>query len=347
MNISPTITEVFNFMENIKDFKLTTELKNDKSGYSKWGFAEKNGREYFIKEFLTPIYPTDDTNISLEQMTRKRKICFEFEHEKNKFYSVLSKCNTGNIVTVLEFFRYKTKYYIVTEKIDASPIEPSDIYLLSLKQKILIMKVIIYCIDSLHKHGIVHGDIKPDNILFKKTAAGIYTAKIIDFDSSFIASENPSSEELQGDMVYLAPESFLHMAGGNIIITTKIDIFALGVLFHQYFTGELPIFDKEKYTYAFESVLDGNVLGVSKTIPEKYRRIIESMLDKHPARRPNIEEISSAFNSDERKSIENITGDPGGRRSNLIITMRTKDDRNDGENNSGLKGDLFLKRSKN
>ena len=41
----------------IKGYELRGELKTTNSGFSKWGFAAKNGREYFIKEFIDPVYP--------------------------------------------------------------------------------------------------------------------------------------------------------------------------------------------------------------------------------------------------------------------------------------------------
>ena len=38
-------------MQDINGYKIIGELRNDKSGYAKWGFAYKNGVEVFIKEF--------------------------------------------------------------------------------------------------------------------------------------------------------------------------------------------------------------------------------------------------------------------------------------------------------
>ncbi len=278
-------------MNIINGYELLSELKNDNSGYAKWGFAKKDKKTYFIKEFLTPIYPLDGTVLSKEQIMRKRAICDEFESKKRAFYNVLNECSTGNIVTISDFFRYENKYYITTEKIDAAPLQPNDVASMELEQKLLITKIILHCVNSLHKHNIVHGDIKPDNILFKKTNSGIYTAKLVDFDSSFLISDALKDEELQGDMVYLAPESFLLMAENEMILTAKIDVFALGILFHQYFSGELPGFDKSQYDYVFEAVLDEHPLTISECVPSFFRDTISQMLNIHPARRPTVTDI--------------------------------------------------------
>lgn len=276
-------------MELIKDYSLLGELKNDKSGYSKWGFATKNNVVYFIKQFLSPVYPIDDSALSVEQSQRKRKICDDFENDKLSFYSKLSECDTGNNITVREFFRNKSKYYIVTEKVDSANVDIAEIARFSEEQKYLLAKVLLNNVAALHDRGIVHGDIKHDNVLLKRTETGMYTAKLIDFDSSFFESQHGGGEgedEIQGDMVYLAPETFIYMAEGSCKLTTKIDVFALGILLHLYFSGEFPGFDGENYDYIFEATLDGAPIHLSRNIPEFMRSLIRRMLSKNPEDRP-------------------------------------------------------------
>jgi len=284
-------------MQNINGYILKDDLVNDNAGTAKWGFAKKNGRDFFIKEFLSPVYPLDGTVLSKELILKKRQICDQFQSEKLAFYNVLNKCSTGNVVVIADFFRWESRYYIVTEKVDAAKMEPDQISRLNFKQKVTIAKVIAHCMKSLHQHGIIHGDLKPTNILFKETKSGMYTAKIIDFDSSFLESNPPTDEDLQGDMVYFAPESFLFIAEEEGELTRKIDIFALGIIFHQYFCGELPKFDSSKYDYIFEAVLDGDGVELNKFIPDSVRLIISKMLNVKPAFRPSIEEVFDMFNA--------------------------------------------------
>lgn len=287
---------------NINGYELIGNLQNDKSGYAKWGFARKNGIEVFIKEFLSPVYPVDDSEISKEQIQRKREICASFEKEKRKFYDELGKCLTGNIITVLDFFRSGSRFYIVTEKVDAASIDVKEIAKLKIEQKILISKIVLHNISTLHSHNIVHGDIKPDNILLKKTVKGSYTAKIIDFDSGFLEGSAPQAgDDLQGDMVYLSPEAFMFIANEAGTLTKKIDIFSLGILLHQYFCGEIPEFDKEKYDYLFEAVLDDGEIKISDEIPDYFKSTLLNMLSKHPASRPQASEILQLLQQDVKK----------------------------------------------
>jgi len=329
-------------MANINGYQTIGELKSTNSGYAKWGFARKNGVEVFIKEFLSPVYPVDTTVLSEGQILHKRRICEEFYAEKRAFYDVLNRCSTGNIVTTLDFFRFGSRYYTVTEKVDAVKIDPMEIFRHDLHQKKLIMKIILHCVNSLHVHGIVHGDIKPDNILFKRTKKGMYTAKIIDFDSSFLESSPPKTDEdFQGDLVYLAPESFLFMAeaeGG--VLSTKIDVFALGVLFHQYMSGRLPGYDTSKYDYVFEAVLDGYKLNILDTIPRDVRELITRMLDRYPAKRPTVSEAFEALSGKPLTApevVEKPAGEPVEKTTGVVVktmgssgliksTMKTKPD---------------------
>ena len=48
-------------------------LTTKNAGFSKWGFAVKEGKTYFIKEFLSPVYPVSG-KLSEKQIGRKKKI---------------------------------------------------------------------------------------------------------------------------------------------------------------------------------------------------------------------------------------------------------------------------------
>lgn len=276
---------------NIGDYKLVGELHNDNSGYAKWGFAKKDRDTYFIKEFLSPIFPLDDAPIGPDLRLKKRQICNAFEKEKRSFYDKLSRCNTGNIVTIEDFFRYKSKYYVVTEKVEHDDITPSYVANnFTHEQKMILFKVLLHNFAVLHENGIIHGDIKPSNVLIKKTKLS-YTAKIIDFDSSYFENSPPSFDEIQGDTVYMSPEIFLLISTEEYLITRKTDVFSLGLLLHEFYTGKLPEYDKSKYSYVFEAVLDDDELSFDSSIPSFLRYVIEKMLRKNPSERPNMKEV--------------------------------------------------------
>lgn len=295
--------------DNINGYILIGEFRTDNSGSARWGFAHRDGQEVFIKEFLSPVYPAETSVIPPNIVKSRIKLCENYVASKRKLYDSLNKCNTGNVVGILDFFRFGAKYYIITEKINSISLTIEEISKMPTEQKHLICKIIIYCVKSLHDNHIVHCDIKHDNILFKKTVSGKYVAKLIDFDASFLEDNPPDSDdELHGDMVYYAPESVRYMMKEINHIDTKIDIFALGLLFHQYFTGELPYFDSSLYDYAFEAVLDDCVLVSDESIPLEYAEIINDMLKANPNERPDLNRIFEEFTKIEQNlSFEDKT----------------------------------------
>ena len=285
--------------EKINGYQLNAPLTNVKAGFCKWGFAKKGSKEYFIKEFLKPKYPMDKKLLSPEKFNQMVENCKAFFRKKREFYNILNECETGNIVLIVDFFRHESRYYTVTEKIDVSTTSIEDISKLSIEKKMIIIRVLTHSVRALHEKGIVHSDLKPNNILVKNTSKGYYTVKLIDFDSSFLEKDAPKvGEELTGDMVYFAPEALRHTSGENVKITTKIDVFALGILFHEYFTGHLPEFDNSKNAYISGAILNGDDVKLSNRLPENMRLLIRWMLKKDPYERPNLKEVFNQLKAD-------------------------------------------------
>ncbi|MCU0541801.1 MAG: AAA family ATPase [Oscillatoriaceae cyanobacterium Prado104] len=93
-------------------------------------------------------------------------------------------------------------------------------------------------LDALHHNGIIHKDIKPQNIIINPATGEI---KLIDFSiSSLLPKEtqeikNPNS--LEGTLAYMSPEQTGRMNRG---IDYRTDFYSLGVTFYELLTGELP-----------------------------------------------------------------------------------------------------------
>jgi serine/threonine protein kinase len=275
----------------LKDFVVA-------GGMSKVSFVEKGGKEFFIKEFLSPKYPVEGSPGSVETLRKKRDRCNAFEsHHLKLNRAISSKVSVGgNLVFAVDFFRAGTAYYKITEKIDISSLATNDINRLSLERIKIILKTATHSLKILHDLGIVHGDLKPDNILIKETMTGSFTTKLIDFDNSYFSSKPPAnSDEVVGTPDYYSPElgSYIKSAGDRPRpdLTTKSDIFALGVIFTQYLTGSKPLIGTS-HSYVWEAVQVGNpVLIEGKNITPKIHDLIISMLQLQPSLRPSISEI--------------------------------------------------------
>lgn len=283
-------------MEKLGSYELTGHLTSQNSGYSIWGFGKKNDRDFFIKQFLSPKYPANDTVSSAASIEKRRKKCERFEQKKASLYKMINDNSDGVAVRVEEFFRVESKYYISMRKIDALEWDVEAIAKLTEKEKRYLCFVIAHGIAGLHNGHVVHADLKHDNILFMKSASGYITAKIIDFDSGFLETDPPTDgEEIVGDQVYFSPEACKTFMGESPELTCKMDIFALGILFHQYFTGSLPGYDTTLGNYAGEAVARGGTVSVSDDLPADVHDLLEKMLDADPHNRPSAIEVYAAF----------------------------------------------------
>lgn len=295
--------------ETINGYKI---LKDGvMNGMCSWTFALKGDKEFFIKEFLHPTFPTPDAPGSSKTKEKKKADCDVFEkHQKQIVNTVRSKCSVGgNLIFAIDFFRNGTKYYKVTEKIDVASIPLSEISTLDMKKKVLIMTTVSFSLTILHDVDIVHGDLKPDNILIKKIDSGLkkvdggYTTKLIDFDSSFFNKQPPEiSEEVVGDIAYYSPELLRYIKNDETTkrehLTTKSDIFALGLIFSKYLTNNFPTFDREKYKFISVAANNGTkIMLASDVCPKELEQLINSMLALNPVERPEIKEVHRKLRS--------------------------------------------------
>ena len=63
----------------VHGYRLMEDFRVVGAGLSEWTFAERAGREYFIKRFLSPTYPDDAAPGSAKTKARKRARCAAFE----------------------------------------------------------------------------------------------------------------------------------------------------------------------------------------------------------------------------------------------------------------------------
>ena len=290
-----------NGKEYICQYELLQPFQNQDAGYCRWTSGLKGSRTYFIKECLDPIYPVKSKSTE-ERTQRQRKYCNRIEQEKKKLYMAISTASDGNLVHIEEFFRYGSRYYMTMPMIDGCEV---DLKSLSFDQRLLICKTLAHSILCLHRQHIVHADIKASNVIMHRTNANSIVTKLIDFDCSFFESTPPESEEdLGGDQVYLSPEANEFIQGEDVELTCKMDVFSLGLLIHEYLTGELPYFDQQAYETASEAVLNGEELEISSELPAKYAVMIRQMLHIDPDQRWSMEQVFAQLTTQEPQKKE-------------------------------------------
>ena len=206
---STSATDVLRTGDTVGDYRLLEDFRVVGAGLSEWTFAERDGRTYFIKRFLSPTYADDAAPGSAKTKARKRARCAAFEAHHRGIQAAMAPLTSygGNLIATLDFFRSGAKYYKVTEKVDLAGLDTSDVARLGFPAQLVLLKTVAHSLKILHDLDIVHSDLKPSNVLIKRTELG-YTTKLIDFDGSYVVGKPPPPEEIVGTMnYYLLPRT--------------------------------------------------------------------------------------------------------------------------------------------
>ncbi|WP_369374234.1 Stk1 family PASTA domain-containing Ser/Thr kinase [Promicromonospora sp. Populi] len=105
---------------------------------------------------------------------------------------------------------------------------------LTLRRSFAILDVVLSALAAAHAKGIVHRDIKPENVLLEQ---GTGRPKVADFGLARAVSEvsNTTTGTVLGTVAYLAPET---ISTGHV--DKRADVYAVGILAFELFTGRLP-----------------------------------------------------------------------------------------------------------
>ena len=278
--------------EWIGGYKCMTPMQTVGSGSARWCIASQGLERFFLKEFLSPVYPAqENTDLGARQLQR----CEAFERRKLRLYEAVSCVIGDTLVPVIDFFRCERKYYAVSEAMPDSHITAEDVSGFSEEEKRKLLFDAALCLQRLHTQGVVHADLKPDHLLLLKRPEG-WHLRLIDLDSGFLADDPPKEErEMEGDPAYLAPEAFLRMIGQETNLGPKLDTFAFGAIIHMVWTGQMPSFDHERYGYLYEAALDGGSIILSEELPAQWHATVRRMFCADPNDRPLDAEITALF----------------------------------------------------
>ncbi|WP_306369538.1 serine/threonine protein kinase [Nocardiopsis sp. CC223A] len=282
----------------INGYRITTNATNAGGGKCMWAFAERDGQEYFVKRFLDPKRPKPSAGPPGKRHILSMQACEEFEERHRRIMDALKpeEDGGGNLVFARDFFCEGSTYYKVTERIDTSNLDSP--HTLGAREKAILLKTLGQSLRLLHGIDIVHGDLKPDNVLIQRPTV-FHTAKLIDFDDAYISGSPPPREEVAGDALYVSPEWLSYVKEDEGVgpehLTTASDIFALGLLTHLYLTGALP-----SYTDAHDSpaaaVNAGETPVFDPRLTSGMRTLIGRMCLPDPVARPGAGVFVNALN---------------------------------------------------
>lgn len=198
-----------------------------------------------------------------------------------------------NLAHVYDFRQVEDESYIIMEYIDgfdlAELLERSGA--LPLDICLIIASKVLHGLSHVHAHGMIHRDIKPDNIRISTRGE----VKIMDFGIAYDPSETNLTMPgiLIGSPHYLAPEQIL-----GAKLDQRVDIFAFGITFYEMLTGKRPFFETDTES-VYSRIQKGDFArpqDLRADIPPYFISTIESCLQVNPAlRAPSSSRLAAAL----------------------------------------------------
>lgn len=202
----------------------------------------------------------------------------------------------GSQYIVMEYVSGPTLKEVIQQKGRLEPVEA-----------VRIAKEIASALEAAHQHNLVHCDIKPHNILVMPDGH----VKVTDFGiaRAVSASTMTYSGSVMGSVHYFSPEQAKGAA-----ITTKSDVYSLGVVLYEMLTGELPFNGENSVSIALKHLQEEpvSVRQLCPSIPPVLEAIVQKAMSKDPAARPSSTELYADLDQARGLLMDRTSGEGAG-----------------------------------
>src|SRR5438105_82480 len=188
-----------------------------------------------------------------------------------------------NVVGVYDRGAYDGTYYIAMEYLpgrtlkrmilDEAPLDPVR----AIEITIQILKAARFA----HRHGVIHRDLKPHNVIVDDSGH----VKVTDFGIARAgASDMTETGSIMGTAQYLSPEQ----AQGHAVSASS-DLYSIGVVLYELLTGRVPFDAEAAVTIALKHVSEAPTAptSVNPAVPPELEHVVLWALNKNPADRPH------------------------------------------------------------
>jgi serine/threonine protein kinase len=205
---------------------------------------------------------------------------------------LLKNISHPNIVQLYETLEDNSTIYLIVELIKGSDLFDVSDFIGTFRPSSVaaLLTPLLNALNYLHSRGIVHHDIKPENIIVDYM---LNTLKLTDFGSAKSCSKNTEGA-VGGTLNYMAPEVLLNMRGAHNICDKAVDIWSIGVLCYLLISGSNP-FDSKKSN---ENILNRIIAGKYKfqgavwdKVPKDCKNFIKRCLVVDPKKRATIGDL--------------------------------------------------------
>lgn len=190
-----------------------------------------------------------------------------------------------NIVTIYDVGDFEGAPYIMMELLEGKTL--GDLLLenaaFAMEDVMHIAMLLADALDYAHLKGVVHRDMKPDNIVL---SADLQSVKVADFGIARV-EDSSTKESTQVGMMLGTPRYMSPEQASGAAVDGRSDLFAVGVILYEMITGK-KAFDAESMPTLIMQIVQKDPLPIrqiSKDTPVGLQKIVHKLLQKKPEKR--------------------------------------------------------------
>lgn len=246
----------------VSGFRITQWVASGAMGDVYLAVDEALGRRVALK-FVRGVSPDER---ALERFRAEARVTARFNHP--------------HIVTVYSAGVMSGRPWLALEYLDGTTLRARlDEQPLPALEAMRLMHAVAEALAEAHRHGVVHADLKPENVLLPRDGR----LRVVDFGLARLADEQATAAS--GTPAYMAPERWRGEAPNP-----AIDVWSLGVLLHEAIEGHRPMTDAELVQTAFAP---RPVQLAPRVLASPCAQLVAECLRPHPAERPSAEQVAS------------------------------------------------------
>src|SRR6516164_1974807 len=212
-----------------------------------------------------------------------------------------SALNHPNIVTVYEVIQHQDTPLIVMEMVNGEPLGSARGTPQPLEQVVQLVLQIAKALAAAHAHGIIHCDIKPENILVRSDGY----VKVLDFGVARQIGRDAAAARISGTPRYMSPEQ-----ARAELISPATDVYSLGLVLYELVTGQNAFPGHSPLLQATPTSEPLVPSSINQRVPANLDSLILAMLSSKPEGRPSAAEVcerlSAAFEKSQQRRHRRI-----------------------------------------
>ncbi|MBE6878772.1 MAG: Stk1 family PASTA domain-containing Ser/Thr kinase [Ruminococcaceae bacterium] len=231
-----------------------------------------------------------------EEFFENEELVRRFKNESKAISLLSHEC----IIKVLDFNITDSEKYLVVEYINGVTLKEfiDNRGKLTWEETLVFANIILGALGHAHDNGVVHRDLKPQNIMLTRDGQ----LKIMDFGIARLATANQRTvtDKAIGSVHYISPEQ---VRGQNT--DKRSDIYSIGIMMYEMLTGKLPFHSETAVSVALQQLSDAAqpVSELVDGVPKGMEQIVMKAIEKDPEKR-----YQSA--GDMRKDLQKIKENP-------------------------------------